>query len=269
MFRPAESPVENPSSHWTSRPPSQTLPARSPPVEAPLESSPPPWRVFDTQPGDTAGATRDTSSDAARAGARLPVLALAGVGAALLVGGLAVVVAIGSVGDAADGPGAIMTAGASAEDVASVGEIVVDVEGAVRSPGVYRLGTAARVRDAIGAAGGFSPRVDTERVARELNLAATLADGVQVRVPSRDDPAGATGGSSPTSGSGPAAGTRINLNSATQAELESLPGIGPVTAGKIIAARSSTPFRTIEELRERGLVGQKTFDSLKALITVG
>ena len=61
----------------------------------------------------------------------------------------------------------------------------------------------------------------------------------------------------------------VNLNTASASDFEALPGIGPVTAQKIIAARSEAPFRTIEELRERGLVGQKTFDSLKALITVG
>ena len=78
------------------------------------------------------------------------------------------------------------------------------------------------------------------------------------------------------SGSGSGAGghaggstSLIDLNRATQAELESLPGIGPVTAGKIIEARAQSPFRSVDELRERGLVGQKTFDSLRALITVG
>jgi competence protein ComEA len=61
----------------------------------------------------------------------------------------------------------------------------------------------------------------------------------------------------------------VNLNSASQSELESLPGIGPVTAGKIIESRAGSPFRNVGELRERGLVGEKTFESIKALITVG
>jgi competence protein ComEA len=113
--------------------------------------------------------------------------------------------------------------------------------------------------------------VDTQRVAAELNLAAPLTDGAQVRVPSRDDPPpeshGGTTGGSEGGGQGGAGGL-IDLNTATQAELESLPGIGPVTAGKIIEARGETPFRTIEELRERGLVGEKTFESLRSLVSV-
>ncbi len=232
-----------------------------------MESSSPPWRVFDAQPGQPAGDQASTARDRARACSGVPLLAFAGVGVAVLVGGLAVVVALGSVGGSVTGPGATSTASGRGEAIAHSGEIVVDVAGAVLVPGVYRLGAGARVDDAIRAAGGFSPRVDTDRVARELNLAATLADGAQLRVPSRDDPTGGSGGSASTGG-GAATGSRINLNAATQAELESLPGIGPVTAGKIIAARSEAPFRTIDELRERGLVGQKTFDSLKALITV-
>jgi competence protein ComEA len=114
-------------------------------------------------------------------------------------------------------------------------------------------------------------------VAAELNLAATLTDGSQIRVPSRDDPPGTGGGGSAgggssgggASGQGGGASGLIDLNTASESELESLPGIGPVTAGKIIAARTDTPFRTIDELRERGLVGDKTFESVKALITVG
>ena len=61
----------------------------------------------------------------------------------------------------------------------------------------------------------------------------------------------------------------VNLNTATEAELDTLPGIGPVTAGKIIESRTGAPFRTIDELRERGIVGEKTFEKLKPLITVG
>jgi competence protein ComEA len=108
-------------------------------------------------------------------------------------------------------------------------------------------------------------------VASELNLAAVVDDGEHLYVPSRDDAvAGGPGGASPGSGSGGAAGgSLLDVNRATQAELEALPGIGPVTAQKIIAARTEAPFRTIDELRERGLLGQKTFDGLKALITVG
>jgi competence protein ComEA len=201
---------------------------------------------------------------------------IAAIGAAVLVGGLAVVVAMGGTGAVAAGPERTDAAPSSSASALAdgPGRIVVDVAGAVVAPGLYRLGTGARVGDAVDAAGGFSARVDAGRVAAELNLAAPLADGQQVRVPSRDDPAPGSGGSG-AGGSGAAGGAGgsgsglIDLNAATQAELESLPGIGPVTAAKIIEARTQARFRTIDELRERGLVGEKTFDSLKALITVG
>jgi competence protein ComEA len=243
-----------------------------------VEQQSPPWRVFDAPSGQGSVAGLGGRADPAPAVGVLAgqPLALAAIGAAILIGALAIVVALGSAGDPeVTGPAA--SGGGSAEPGAMAGEVVIDVAGAVVAPGVYRLATGARIGDAIDAAGGFSPRVDAERAAAELNLAATLADGQQVRVPSRDDDApiagggagsGAGGGSA--SGGGAGGSSRlIDLNRATQAELESLPGIGPVTAGKIIEARAQSPFRTIDELRERGLVGEKTFDSLRALITVG
>ena len=199
-------------------------------------------------------------------------LSLAALGAAILIGGAAVVVALGGrTGGEVAGPIASQEARSSGRPASGSGELVVDVAGAVVTPGVYRLVAGARVGDAIDAAGGFSPRVDADRVALQLNLAATLADGQQIRVPSRDDePVAAGGGGTSTGGgSNDGSGTLIDLNAATQEQLESLPGIGPVTAGKIIAARAESPFRTVDELRERGLVGQKTFDSIRALITVG
>jgi competence protein ComEA len=155
------------------------------------------------------------------------------------------------------------------------GELVVDVGGAVVRPGVYRLAPGSRVADAITAAGGYAPRVDASAVAAALNLAALLTDGQQVVVPSRDNVASASGapGSSGGAGSSSGVGTGqsgglVDLNRATQAELEALPGIGPVSAGKIIASRAGHPFAKIDDLRTRKLVGQKTFDGLRDLVTV-
>lgn len=245
-----------------------------------MDQSSTPWRVFDAQAEGTAAAAGGRAAEASngREGPRVPQLALAGVGAAVLVGGLALVVALGGTDSAvAIGPGMSDGADATSFGVQHDGaEIVVDVAGAVVAPGVYHLAPGSRVGEAIDAAGGFGARVDAGRVAIELNLAATLADGQQVRVPSRDDPeggvagaggtgSGAGGGTAPATGG---AGPLIDLNTATQAELESLPGIGPVTAGKIIEARGATAFRTVDELRQRGLVGEKTFDAIKALVTV-
>jgi competence protein ComEA len=193
--------------------------------------------------------------------------------AALAVSG---VFAVGAFAVAASGTGSVTVDGGTLlagsdeptgdASASSGAQLVVELAGAVVEPGVYRLPAGTRVGEAIERAGGYGPRVDAERATRELNLAGVLADGDRVLVPSRDDPpehviAPASQGAGGTAG-------LIDLNSATQTELESLPGIGPVTAGKIIAAREEQPFTNVDELRGRGLVGEKTFASLSALVTV-
>jgi competence protein ComEA len=274
-FRPAELPVDPVDP--LDEPPAETRlspPARSPPDEASVEPSTPSWRVFDAPAGaadgGAASAPKEASTTTELHGQRL---ALAGVVGAVVIGGLATVIALGGSGaETIAGPDSAFGALGSAGPIAATGEIVVDVTGAVVNPGVYRLASGSRVGDAVNAAGGFSPRVDAERVGVELNLAATLTDGAQLRVPSRDDVnpgVGGTDGGGTGGGGGSGTGELINLNAATQAELESLPGIGPVTAGKIMESRAGAPFRTVDELRERGLVGEKTFEDVRALVTVG
>ncbi len=214
---------------------------------------------------------------------------LLAVATAAVAGVVIAVVVVGGVGGAARAPlllpgdgapgmaaGQLLSSGAPATSSpgASAPLLVVDVAGAVRRPGVYRLAEGSRVVDAIAAAGGYGPRVDADAASR-LNLAAPVHDGEQVRVASRDDlPAG---GGTPTAGLGRApaptssggSGGLVNVNTASADELDTLPGIGPATAAKIIAAREEKPFAAVKELRSRGVVGEATFRKLESLVTVG
>lgn len=135
--------------------------------------------------------------------------------------------------------------------------LVVDVAGAVMRPGLVRLPGSARVGDAIEAAGGFSPRVDLAETGRTLNLAETLADGAKVVVTEL--------GNEPPVGIAAEDGL-IDLNSADQGALEGLPGIGPVTAAKIIEAREQQRFGSVEELRSREVVGESVFEDIQGLV---
>ena len=155
------------------------------------------------------------------------------------------------------------------------GVVVVEVAGAVAHPGVFRLPTGSRVADVIDAAGGYGPRVDTTRVGQELNLAARVQDGDRVHVASRDEavttsePAGTSvAGDRGGTGSGGTNGGLVDLNLATAEALDQLPGIGPVTAAKILAAREEAPFVSVDDLRSRGILGEKTFERLRDLVAV-
>jgi len=168
---------------------------------------------------------------------------------------------VGLVASGGTGSTAVL-AGATAEPSPGGSTIVVQVSGAVAHPGLIELPAGARLGDAITAAGGFGPRVDATRI-RSLNLAAPLLDGARIVVPSRDDPPDGGDGSTPdTTGA-----ALVDLNHASEAELDALPGIGPVIAGKIIASRSERPFASPDDLVTRKLLGTKTFEKLRALIT--
>jgi competence protein ComEA len=147
--------------------------------------------------------------------------------------------------------------------VGSQATVVVQVAGAVVRPGVYTLPTGSRVGDAIQAAGGYSTDVDPRAAETKLNLAARLQDAQLIVVPRRGD--GASGSSGP--GGSSAAGL-INLNTATAAELDTLPGIGPATAAKIIASREERPFATVDDLVTRKLVSASTLAKFRDKVTV-
>ena len=141
------------------------------------------------------------------------------------------------------------------------------VAGAVAKPGVYDLGAGARVIDAIEAAGGGAPDADLNR----LNLAAKVADGQRVLVAARGrSGAGRVGVAQSASGGGSADPLGlVSLNSATQVELEALPGIGPTLAEAIITERERRGgFRSVNELRDVRGIGEKRFADLKDKVTI-
>lgn len=125
--------------------------------------------------------------------------------------------------------------------------IKVDVSGAVERPGVYELILGSRIEDAIASAGGLSRELDQESFSKNINQAQKVIDGMKIYIPKRGD--------DPTSYS---VGTSVNT--ASQGELESLSGIGPVTAQKIISGR---PYSALEELVTKKILGQSLFEKLK------
>jgi len=145
--------------------------------------------------------------------------------------------------------------------------IVVHIVGAVLEPGVYSLPIKSRQQDAIEAAGGFLSDANPQ----VLNLAAPLQDGDRIIVPTipSDTPTPVTNPSKSIIVELPSSNTLININTASQADLENLPGIGPVKAKTIIAFRESNGFfGLIEDIQKVPGIGPKTFENLKSLITV-
>jgi competence protein ComEA len=137
---------------------------------------------------------------------------------------------------------------------AAVTKLFVHVAGDVRRPGLYRLAEGKRVADAVARAGGATASADTAA----LNLAAPLADGMQVLVPSR---AAAAGGGAATTG-------RVSLSSASVADLDALPGIGPVTAQKIVDHRlAHGGFSSVEDLNAIPGIGPARVEQLRELVS--
>jgi competence protein ComEA len=141
--------------------------------------------------------------------------------------------------------------------------VFVDVAGWVRRPGVYELDEGERVIDAIECAGGARPGAELT----VLNLAAPLTDGQQVLVPRKLEPApGASEGVAPDA---PAGTTLVNVNTATAAELETLPGIGEVLAQAIIDFREdSGPFTSVDQLIDVSGIGEVTLEEIRELVTI-
>ncbi|MGD2156038.1 MAG: helix-hairpin-helix domain-containing protein [Anaerolineales bacterium] len=149
----------------------------------------------------------------------------------------------------------------------------IHVSGAVTNPGVYSLSAGSRVQDAIRAAGGISTHGDAEA----LNLAASLVDGEKVHIPEKSQNLDSSPNTNPSEApenqpNQPQSSTTENLidiNTASQSELEELSGIGPVIAQRIIDYReTSGPFESIEDIQKVSGIGPVTFEKIKNQITV-
>ncbi len=177
----------------------------------------------------------------------------------------------GATAGAADG--AVATEAAGASTTSAPTELIAHAAGAVAHPGIYRLAPTARVDDLVRAAGGLAPDADAARI----NLAAPLVDGARVYVPrvgeevpppvaAPDLPAGAPGPDG-APGEGPAA--LIDLNTASEDELDELPGVGPAIAGTIVTYRAENGgFSSVEELLEVRGIGDAKLAEIAPLVTV-
>jgi competence protein ComEA len=142
-------------------------------------------------------------------------------------------------------------------------KVVVHVVGAVERPGLYRLDEGSRVDDAITKAGGATRRASLAAV----NLAAPVADGQQIAVPTRTPSPGGAASDPTAAEGGAAAGARVHLNSATLEELDALPGVGPVTAQNIIDYRAENgAFGSVDELDAVSGIGPARLEQLREVV---
>lgn len=174
--------------------------------------------------------------------------------------------------DAAFGAAPSAEATPAGESGPASSTVYVHVVGAVRHPGMYELPGGARVADAVEAAGGLSGNAAQAGV----NLARAVSDGEQIGVPTLDEfasggaslAAPATGGGA-TAGAGTSAGALVNINAADVAALDTLPGVGPSTAAKIVADREANgPFASPDDLGRVTGIGPKKLEELKPLVSV-
>ncbi len=166
-------------------------------------------------------------------------------------------------GRVASAPAAPPIVGSGTAAPAAKPSLFVYVVGAVRRPGLYRLGDGSRVADVVARAGGLTSKADRAGV----NLAAPIADGEQVVVPARLPAAVAAAQGVPTGDGASSTPGPIQLSVATAEQLDSLPGIGPVTAQKIVDYRTEHgAFHSVDELDEVPGIGPARVDQLRGLV---
>ena len=151
------------------------------------------------------------------------------------------------------------------EDATRLQPIVIDLRGAVATPGVYELPSEARLQDAIRAGGGLAPNADLSTV----NLARRLRDGEVVVVAAMRVAGASPAPTTPAmEDAGDGGGARININTASEAELDLLPGVGEVTARRIVDYREQNgPFRSVDDLVHVQGISTRTIEQLRDLVT--
>jgi len=144
--------------------------------------------------------------------------------------------------------------------------VMIDVRGAVKSPGVYELDGGSRLGEAVTAAGGYSDEADQGWVDLNLNMARELSDGEKIFIPKKNESSNVQRSKVQNNIK---SGKYVNLNTASRSELETLPGIGPSFAQRIIDYRqTSGGFKSIEEIQAVSGIGEKTFQKIKGQISI-
>lgn len=138
-------------------------------------------------------------------------------------------------------------------------QLVVDVQGSVVKPGVYTLASDSRVKDALIAAGGLADNADREWVAKTLNLAQKVTDGIKIYIPNKDSKSVVNSSVLGTKS------TTLNINNCSLSDLDSLPGIGATRAQAIVDGR---PYTTIKELVSKKILPQSVFEKIKDSISI-
>ena len=145
------------------------------------------------------------------------------------------------------------------------GQVAVYVSGAVKNPGVYYLEEGSRIIDAVGKAGGMCKDANTNAI----NLAEVIQDGTQIYIPTIDESSNSSASTTTSSGSVSGSTSLVNINSADATELQTLPGIGEVTAQKIISDRESNgAFSSKEDLKRVSGIGDSKYAALEDLICI-
>ncbi len=140
----------------------------------------------------------------------------------------------------------------------------IDIEGAVIHPGIYEMANDSRIQEVLITAGGLAPKANRTYISQTINLAQKVYVGLKIYIPEINDDSNTTNMSNTTNTSNMTG--LININTATEAQLDTLPGVGTVTAGKIIAGR---PYQTMSQLVEKHIVGQSEYSKIKDLVTIG